>query len=210
MQGKRILACVLASCVISAGTVNAQPGDRHLDMKARVLSLVFPIEVSAKPYDLRLILRYGDTDTQLVVVVHPGKEYWQRRYDVFRYTLAGMKQDDLSHLISRMEASDPKIGPQEIAAKLRVEVAESAIDPSLLKKALSSLGDVRVSPALPGRVCLDKCSQYEFWYDTWQDFVHYVLTDPPQNTAEAQLVEWMTKFRADLPNMLTRPWTRAQ
>lgn len=206
MLRRRMLTFILISCALSVATASAQPGDRYLDMKARVLDLVFPIGVSAKPYNLRLVFRYGDTDSQLVVVVHPGKKYWQREYDVFRYSLIVAKQGQISQLISEMEKTDPKVTPQEIAAKLRVRVVQSTVDPRLLKKALGRLGKVNLPAALPSQVCVDECPQYEFTYDTWQDYVHYVMTDPPPNTPEGRLVEWMIKFREDLPGMLTQPW----
>src|SRR5271163_2498642 len=57
------VACALFSCLLFTATVSAQPGDRHLDMKARVLDILFPLDVTPKPYFLKMILRFGDSGT---------------------------------------------------------------------------------------------------------------------------------------------------
>lgn len=212
MCRRKILVFLLVLCALSGTMARAQPGDRYLDMKARVLELAFPVKPSAKPYFVRLVLCYGDTDSQLMVVLVQGKKYWQRRYDVYRYSLVGVKQGQLSRLITKMEKADPKVTPREIAAKLKVKVVQSTVDRRLMEKALDRLRKIKVPAALPSYVCVDACPQdeFEFTYDTWQDRVRYVMTDPPPKTAEGKLLEWMTQFRKELPGMLTHPWTSTE
>lgn len=128
------LICALLSCILFATTATAQPGDRYLDMKARVLDVLFPLDVAPKPYFLKMVLRFSDSDTQLVVVVYPDKEkYWVRKCEITSYVLEGMGKGQLSQLISKMVAENPNVKEQEIAAKLKVDITRSSITPRRVK-----------------------------------------------------------------------------
>ena len=199
---RRAVACVLFSCILSATTAIAQPGDRRLDIKARVLDLLFPLDVTREPYFMKLALRFGDSDTQLVVIVYPGG-----RSEVIRYSLEGMNDGELPQLISKMAAQNPDITDREIAAHLKVNVTRSPVEYEALDRALKSLKSVRISPILRSVVAVDECSQYEYWYDAGQESVHYTLTCPFKNDSEDQLVKWMIRFRASLPSLLEPPST---
>ena len=96
---RRNVACAVLFGILSVVTASAQPGDRYLDMKARVLDILFPLDVAPKPYFLKMILRFGDSDTQLIVVVYPGG-----KSELIRYSFAGMGEGKLSQLISKMLA----------------------------------------------------------------------------------------------------------
>jgi hypothetical protein len=206
MTSRTVVALVLFGCVLSAASAVAQPKDRHLDMKARVLDILFPMDVAPKSYFLKMTLRFGDSDTQLVVVIYPDKgKYWVRRCEITRYALAGMGEGQLSQLISRMVAENPDVREQEIAAKLKVEVTRSPIDYEALDRALKDLKAVRISPILASRVAVDEYSEYEYWYDGGQESVHYVITGPFKGDPQDQLVQWMIRFRANLPEMLKTP-----
>lgn len=197
------VACVLFSCILFGATATAQPGDRYLDMKARVLDILFPLDVAPKPYFLKMVLRFSDSDTQLVVVVYPDKDkYWVRRCEITSYALAGMAKGQLSQLISKMVAENPNVKDEEIAAKLKVEVSRYSIAPEALKHALDELKAIRISPILADRVAVDEYSEYEYWYDNWQESVHYAITSPYGRDPQDQLGRWMVKFRANLPDLL--------
>src|SRR4029079_7828050 len=101
----------------------AQPGNRRLNMKAQVLDALFPLEVAPKSYFLKMILRFGDSGTQLAVVVYPGA-----KAEIVRVQLADMKGDELHRMISKAVADNPLVKPQEIAAKLKVAVTRSSVD----------------------------------------------------------------------------------
>jgi hypothetical protein len=199
------IAAVLAlfSCIFFAGTANAQPGDRYLNLKARVLDILFPLDIAQKPYFLKMILRFGDSGTQLVVVVYPDKEkYWVRRCEITSYTLVGMGKGELSQFISKMVAENPDVKEQEIAAKLKVDVSRSSVAPEALNRALAELKSVRISPILADRISVDEYSEYEYWYDNWQECVHYTITSPFGKDPQDKLGQWMIRFRAILPNLL--------
>jgi len=84
----------------------------------------------------------------------------------------------------------------EITAKLKVEVSRSSIAPEALKHAFDELKAIRISPILADRVSVDEYSEYEYWYDNWQESVHYAITGPFKGDPQDQLVQWMIRFRA--------------
>jgi hypothetical protein len=175
-------------------------------MKARVLNILFPLDVAPKPYFLKMVLRFSDSDTQLVVVVYPDKEkYWVRRCEITSYVLEGMGKGQLSQLISKMIAENPDVKEQAIAARLKVDVSRSSVAPEALKHALDELKTIRISPILTDRVAVDEYSEYEYWYDNWQESVHYAITSPFGNDPQDKLGRWMVKFRANLPDLLKTP-----
>jgi hypothetical protein len=169
----RSFALSVLCCTLFAARANAQPGDPHLDMKSRVLDILFPVDVSPKPYFMKIVLRFGDSDTQLIVVTYPGGES-----RLIRYSLAGTSSGEFSQLIAKMVAENHDVKPQDIAAKLKVDVSRSPIAQETLNHALHELETIQISPVLANRVAVDESSEYEFWYDTWQESVHYVITTP--------------------------------
>lgn len=191
------VTCAFLCCFLCAATASAQPGDRHLDMKARVLGILFPLDVKSAPYFSKMILRFGDSDTQLVVVIYPGG-----KSELIRYSLAGVSSGKLSQLISKMVAENPDMTDWEIAARLKVDVSRSPIEPEALEHALDELKAIRISPILESRVAVDAYSEYEFWYDTWQESVRYAITGPGGDAAQVKLVQWMVKFRASARDLL--------
>jgi hypothetical protein len=197
------LAYALFSSVFFAGAASAQPGDRYLDMKARVLEILFPLDVTPKPYFQKMVLRFSDSETQLVVVVYPDKDkYWIRKCEITGYGLDGMGKDGLSQFISKMVAENPNVKAQEIAARVKVNITRSSVPLEALDRPLDELKTIRISPVLADRVSVDEFSEYEFWYDNWQESVHYVITSPFGNDPQDQLGRWMTKFRDKLPSLL--------
>ena len=182
------LATALFSCFLLAEMASAQPGDRYLDMKARVLEILFPLDVTPKPYFQKMVLRFSDSDTQLVVVVYPDKDkYWVVKCEITSYGLEGMGKGGLSQFISKMVAENPNVKDQEIAAKLKVNITRFSVPLEALDRALDELKIIRISPVLADRVSVDEYSEYEFWYDNWQESVRYVITSPFENDPQDQL-----------------------
>jgi hypothetical protein len=188
---------------------NAQPGDRVLDPRARVLDVLFPVEVLQRPYFFKLALRFDDADTQVVVVVYPDKErYWVRRCEVTTYSLDDNAKRELSESLSKLapEASDDAV--RAVASELKVETIRVEIAPDALRESLSALKTIRISPVLTDRISVDEFYEYDFWYDNWQESVHYSITGPPRKASQNpqdELVRWMLKFKADLPELLKGP-----
>ncbi|HZH49855.1 MAG TPA: hypothetical protein VFD86_08800, partial [Nitrospira sp.] len=122
--------------------------------------------------------------------------------EIISYTITGMGSDNLSQFISKMAAQNPSVTDQEIAAKLKVEVKRSPISYEALKRSLDELKATRISPMLASRVAVDEHSEYQFWYNTGQESVHYVITSPFGDDPQDQLGKWMMKFRDNVPNLL--------
>ena len=209
ITGRIVLAFALFVCILFPAAAIAQSGYRHVDVKARVLDLLFSLDVQTEPYFPKLILRFGDSNTQLVVVVYPPyPTHPGGRSEMFRYSLAGTGNRDLSQLISQIyevkrDVSDEDIA--EIAGKLKVDVRRSPIRYEGLDRYLNELKNIRISPILASRVALDEYSEYEFWYHGGQESVHYALTGPFKGDPQDRLVQWMLKFRADVPNFSLKP-----
>lgn len=198
MISRTALTCALFCCIACAETMGAQPGDRRLDMKARVLDIVFPLEVSSKPYFRKIVLRFGDSDTQIIVVTYPGGQS-----EIVRYRLADVSGEQLSVLVAKMLSENPDVKPQEIAAGLKVNVSSTPVlEQKALDYVLNELKAIKISPALASRVAVDDSSEYEFWYDTWQESVHYTITGPFHDAPQDRLGKWMLSFRTLVPKLL--------
>ncbi len=187
---RRALVFTLFFATVLSSRASAQPGDRRLNMKAQVLDAVFPLEVAPTPYFLKMVLRFGDTDTQLAIVVYPG-----RKTEVIRYRLAGMGPGDLQKFVSKAVADNSAVRPRDIAVRLKLDVTRSPVDYASVNRAIDELKTIRISPALPTQISVD-FSEFEFWCDTWQELVHYVIVSPFQDEPTDALGKWMLKFRA--------------
>jgi hypothetical protein len=196
MLWQRIVVYSALFGYIFAVSASAQPGDRSMKIKARVLNLVYPLDDVTKPYLLKLILRFGDSDTQIVIAIYPGG-----KGEIINYSISGMKNGNLDRLISNRIAENPAVNEQEIAAGLNITASRSAIDYKELEPAIDELKRIQISPILANRISVGETSEYEFWCDEWQESVHYTITGPFNNTSQDKLVQWMIKFRANLSTL---------
>ncbi len=193
-------AVVVPFCMI-LGAI-AQSGDGNMNMKDRVLNILFSSEAPTSPFLTKMTLRFGDTDTQVVVLtypvypVHPGG-----RAEVIKYSIAGMENGSLSEFIAKMVAQKPNVTEREIADKLKVEVRHVPIDYDALEPSMKALEALRISPVLKSRVAVDEYSEYDYWFDNGQEFVHYSVAGPFKDAAQDQLVAWMIKFKTSLPDL---------
>lgn len=191
------VVCALLSCIVFTTPPTVQAGTRRLDMKARVLNLLFPLDVTPGSYFLKMVLRFDDPDTQLVIVTYSGG-----RSEMIRYSLAGLGNVDLSQFISKMVAENPDVKEQAIAEKLKVDIRRSPIKQEALNRLLNELRAIRISPILASRIAVDDYSEYEFWCDTGQESVHYAITGPFGTAHQDKLGQWMMRVRANLPVLL--------
>jgi hypothetical protein len=151
-----------------------------------------------------MTLRYGDSDSQLVVLTYPVYPvHAGGQAELISYTITGMGGDNLSQFISEMAAQNPSVTDQEIAAKLKVDVKRSAIGYEVLSRFLDELRAIRISPVLASRVAVDEYSEYEFWYNNGQESVHYKVVGPFKDDPQDKLVQWMIKFRTGLPELMS-------
>src|SRR5271157_825770 len=143
MNFRKAVSVAIFGCIVFVNHLNAQPGDRHLLMKSRVLDVLFPINVEPQPYSLKMIMRYGDSNTQIIVVVYPGG-----KSELIQYSLDGMNDADFEYLIAIMYEKNQDITVQEIAARVKVKMTRTLINYKALKPLIKTLEDVRISPAL--------------------------------------------------------------
>lgn len=188
-----LVVCLMVSTHATAG--NCVPKE----LKDRVLELLFPVEVDATQYLTRAVLRYGDTDTQLVVLVYPA--YPRRsggQAEVLRYSVAGMREGGLSAFIEKEITRTPNVTARQLAERLKVVVTRLSVDPALVKRSMEALAAIRISPALQTRTAVDNYSRYDLWFDTGQECVHYSITTPSNGSPQDQIAEWMNGFRKGL------------
>lgn len=69
---RRTLTILVVTCSLFPSNGVARPWIVHSDMKTRVLNTLFPLDPTQKPYFTRMVLRFSDSNSQIVVVVFPG------------------------------------------------------------------------------------------------------------------------------------------
>jgi hypothetical protein len=194
---------LLVPFLLVLSAVGQSGGGVPADMKGRVLDFLFRSDAVTSPFLSKMTLRYGDSDSQLVVVtypvysVHPGG-----RAEVIRYTITGMGSYNLSQFISKMAAQNPNVTDQEIAAKLKVDVKRSPIRYEALSRFVDDLKAIRISPVLASRVAVDEYYEYEFWYNNGQESVHYKVAGPFKDDPQDKLVQWMIRFQTGVRELM--------
>jgi hypothetical protein len=189
----KVVVCTLLLCALSAPAISQTTDRNPSEVYADVLNLLFPLNVEAKPYYVKFILRFHDTDTQLALIVYPGGAS-----ELVSFSLDNMKGSDLFKLISEMLVKNPAVQDEEIAAKVKVHTTRSAVDYKAVEPALNDLKSIRISPFFQTRVFVDEYSEYDYWFSSGQESVHYrICGNSSKSEAQDQLVHWMTKFRAN-------------
>jgi hypothetical protein len=195
---------LLGPFLLVLSAVGQSGGGVPANIKDRVFDRLFWLDTASSPFLTKMTLRYGDSDTQLVVLtypvypVHPGGQA-----ELISCTITGMGSDNLSQFISKMAARSPSVTDQEIAAKLKVVVKRSPIGYEALRRFLDELEAIRISPMLGNRIAVDEYSEYEFWYNRGQESVHYKLVGPFKDDPQDKLVQWMVRFRAGVPELMS-------
>ena len=190
MNRRYLAVAAIVSTLVASSVADAQPGRRRFDMRGQVFDLMFPIQVEGQPYFSKMILRFSDTRSQLMVLVYPG-----RKAEIIRHRIAGTSDKEFDAILLNA-FRDKTITAQDIVGKLRVESSRVAIDYDLtLSPSLEELKSMRISPLLSSRAALDSFEQFEFWYDTWEESVHYSVVGP-FNDPHDELAKWMMKFRS--------------
>jgi hypothetical protein len=202
MVSRARIATVFLTTIISTIFGMAQPGYRLHNPASRVFDIVFPIDVSQRPYFLKMVLRYENA-TQFVVVIYPDNEkYWVRRCEITKYVLDDVSKAKLPQLLSKLSPDSSDDAVRATAAELKVEVSRSTVPPEVLDKALKDLKSIKITPAITDRIGLDAVPMYEFWYDTWEESDYFSLMGPPGKAPEDVLIRWMISFKANLPALL--------
>jgi hypothetical protein len=184
---------------LSAG---AQRADCRADMKGCVLNRLFAPDAATSDYFTRMTMRFGDSDTQLVVLTHsnypvrPGGSV-----ELVSYSIAGMGNGNLSQLISGVVSRNPNVTDWEIADSLKVKITRSRVKQDVFDRLIKELKAIEISPLSVSRVAVDEYSEYEFWYETGQECLRYTIAGPFGDTPQDKLGKWMIKFRAAVPQL---------
>jgi hypothetical protein len=204
MMLRNHLGCALAASFLLFVNVSGHSRDRApANTKTRVLDFLFRSDPVTSPFLSKMTLRYGDSDSQLVVVTYPPfPVHPEGRAEVISYTITGLGSGNLSQFISQMADKNPNVTDEDIAASLKVDMKRSPIKYESLGGFLDELKAIRISPVLAGRVAVDEYSEYEFWYNNGQESVHYEVVGPFNDDPQDKLVQWMVRFRAALPKMV--------
>jgi hypothetical protein len=173
-------------------------------MKDRVFDLLFRSDLVSSPFLSKMTFRYGDDDSQLVVITYPIHPAHPRgQAELISYTITGLGGDNLSQFISKMAVQNPRVTDQEIAAKLKAVVKRSPLTYEALRRFLDELKGIRISPVLASRVAADDYSEYEFCYSNGQESVHYRVMGPFKGDPQDKLVQWMIRFRTGVPGLMS-------
>jgi hypothetical protein len=202
--GTRLGYAFLVPFLLVLGAVGQSGGGVPSDMKDRVLDLLFRSDTVSSPFLSKMTLRYGDSDSQLVVLTYPVYPvHAGGQAELVSYTVTGLGTETLSQFISKMAAQDPKVTDQEIATKLKAVIKRAPIGYEALKRSFDELNAIRISPILASRVAVDEYSDYEFWYNNGQESVHYRVAGPFKKDPQDKLVEWMIRFRTGVPKLIS-------
>jgi hypothetical protein len=185
------------SLAIGAKMLYPQPGGQDLNLRAKVLDLLFVDEVAQRPYLVKLALRFGDSDSETVLVIYPGG-----KGDLISYDLGDLAKGKLSEAIERAYSEKTNITANEIAAQFRVRKRRTPIEYNRIKPLLSSLERIHVEASLPISFAMDDTPQYEYLYDNWQESIRLVINKPRVNSSDDELIRWMHLFRDETERIL--------
>jgi hypothetical protein len=187
--------CCLALLVVAAGSFQAgcaQASDygKADAIRNRVSDLLFPTSVASKPYNARFVLRFPDPDSELVLIIYPGKQS-----ELVTYKVEGLRDQTLFQYIWDALRTNPQIRDEEIASNIRVTSKRSVVEFQKLERAVDELKNIKISPFFETRIAVDEYSDYDYWFDSGGESVHYRVHRLFQHTAQDDLVHWMTRFR---------------
>ena len=192
----RLVALSIVLLAWSADS-GAQPGNRYLDMESRVLDSLFPLNVAqAKPYKWKIVLRFTDSASQVTLV-----SYAAARIEVLEHQVVGMEEGGIGRFVAKLLRQDASVSERRIAAQLKVKTTRTSIDREALSPLIDELRRIAPSPVLEDRGGTN-FARYEFWYDTWQEAVHFTVLYPWGSTPLDGLAAWMRKCREEVSPLL--------
>ncbi|MGB8321378.1 MAG: hypothetical protein WCE52_00310 [Candidatus Acidiferrum sp.] len=200
MTRRKVLICALLICLLSAPAIPQTRGRSVSEVYADVLIVLF-VDVESKPYYVKFTLRFHDTETQLALIVYPGRES-----ELVSHSLENMKGQELYALVSEMLDKNASAKAEEIAAKVRVRTTRFAVDYNAVEATLNELKSIKISPYFQTRIFLDDFSTYDYWFSSGQESVHYTICGKSSKSdAQDKLVRWMNEFREHSVNIVKHP-----
>jgi hypothetical protein len=94
---------------------------------------------------------------------------------------------------------------EEIAAKVRVQTTRAPVEYKAVEPALNDLKSIKISPFFQTRISVDEYSEYDYWFDSGQESVHYRICANATGDPQDQLAHWMARFRANSASLAKQP-----
>jgi hypothetical protein len=161
-----------------------------------VADLLFPrMRISYDSlYLARLMLRFSEPDMQIVIIASATE------VDISEYKTKGNVR--IAELIRRSTQENASVTAAHIASNIRIKTRHVATTRQQVKTWFEELQNIKGSPKLDGYTCLHGCPQFDLWFDTGQDSVHYSMVYtpviPPQRSTQQLLAEWMLSLRSQI------------
>ena len=179
--------------------------------REQVADLVFPslsIEYGGTPYDARVILRFSNPDSEIVVLQGSNLSS-----NVRIFTLADGESIEL--VMGRVLLRNPQAAPQEIAAEAHVRESDVTIPAATVDTWLNDLKTKTGPLKLEPWIHLHGFPEYDLWLDSNGDSIHYHFFFVQNQTPGSQPVfepvaRWMINLRSEIHELATQQRTRTK
>jgi hypothetical protein len=202
MKARTVAFLLIPLCCLFALSPCGLAEKAHFISNREVLDCLFPKEFDAEPYLEKVVLRFDDSSTELVLLMDPvATDHAPGPSELVQYTL-GITEGDLLKRIEEILVKNPQASVEQVASHFKVSTKRVPIADSQVKRVLDELKSIRVSPALGTRIGGDSSFFLNFWYFGFAESVHYQLIGPHHGDPQDELVKWMLGFRERLPELL--------
>lgn len=167
--------------------------------REQVADLVFPslaIEYGGASYDTRVILRFSNPDSEIVILKGSNA-----RRNVRVFTLSD--GDSIEHVMGTVLLRNPHATPQDIALEAKVHESDLTIPTTTVDSWLSNLKTESGSLKLEPWIHLHGVPEYDFWIDSNGDSIHYHFFFVPNQNPQSQpafeaVGQWMLNLRSEI------------
>jgi hypothetical protein len=198
MALKLILTGFIFAINCNATATNAQVRIYPQDVE----ELIFPpmrIDLNSL-YFSRIMLRYSEPWMQIVMTERP-----KGIVEVDFYTV--MPDSQIDEMFRRAnQEGDARITAEQIAKKIVLTKRNTSIKVEQYNQWLSELQNIKATIRLGNDLlCFDGCPSFRLWFDTRQDSIQYSFlyapSDPPFQSTQRLIAEWMLKVRLEVSTL---------
>jgi hypothetical protein len=178
---------------------NCFSADRAFYTREEIADLIFPslaIEHGGTPYDTRVILRFSNPDSEIVVLKGsnlPGN------VKVYKLSDGASIKSIMGNVLLR----NPQATPEDIALSAKVEESDLSVPVGVVARWLKTLKTKCTAPVVEPWIQEGRVPEYDFWIDSNGDSIHYhfffVANQVPSSQAAFEPVaQWMVKIRSEI------------
>jgi hypothetical protein len=166
---------------------------------------VIPVALGGERYETRIILRFTDPDSEIVIKTHA-----KGRKTVDLYSLApGLSIEGET---GRVQRQNPNATAQQVAVTIHVRKTSLAVSSNQVDRWLQALGSLSPPLTLELWVKFDSLSRFDFWADSNGDFVHYSMSNYAAGGRTATthenpltpLARWMLQVRSEAEELYNK------